>query len=82
MADWRNTGESSEMEGTASALFLNRRALLGRGITLAGALSTGARLNAVGATAPSSMQSSTSLDAAAEAKKIAFDRVGQGEKSC
>jgi pimeloyl-ACP methyl ester carboxylesterase len=80
MANWRNTGESSEMEGTASAHLLNRTALLGRGIALAGSLSTGVGLNAVGATAPSSMQSSTSLDAAAEAKKIAFDRVGKGEK--
>jgi pimeloyl-ACP methyl ester carboxylesterase len=80
MANWRNTGESSKMEGTASAHLLNRRALVGRGIALAGALSAGVGLNAVGATAPSSMQSSTSLDTAAEAKKIAFDRVGKGEK--
>jgi hypothetical protein len=37
MANWRNTGESSEMKGSASAHLLDRRALLGRGIALAGA---------------------------------------------
>jgi pimeloyl-ACP methyl ester carboxylesterase len=80
MAHRRNNGQSSEMECIAGGHFLDRRALLGRGIAFAGALGMGVGLNATEAAAPRSMQTPTSLDAAAEAKKIAFDRVGNGEK--
>jgi pimeloyl-ACP methyl ester carboxylesterase len=63
---------------TAGSGSLHRRALLGRGVMLAGPLGTGVQLSATAAAAPP--LDSGSLDAQAEAKKIAFDRVGNGEK--
>jgi pimeloyl-ACP methyl ester carboxylesterase len=73
---------------------LRRRELLKGSIALAGALSMSVGLDAVGAAvvspaAPASRlasalatapQSQASLDAASEARKIAFDRIGNGEK--
>lgn len=73
------------------ARLLNRREVLKRGMALAGTLSIGARLNAIApsaAAAPKSTRERTTgaepdtreLDAKAEARKLAFDRVGNGEK--
>jgi pimeloyl-ACP methyl ester carboxylesterase len=65
---------------------LDRCEVLKRGIALAGALSTGFGLNESCATAPIANQNSeitpgsAPLDAQSEAKKIAFDRIGNGEK--
>jgi pimeloyl-ACP methyl ester carboxylesterase len=57
-----------------------RRAILKGGIVVAGALSPSAGLNATGAADRRSSLAEGPLDAAAEAKKIAFDKVGNGEK--
>jgi pimeloyl-ACP methyl ester carboxylesterase len=70
---------------------LERREALKRGMALAGALGMGASLNAIGlsATATPSLTckltaaqgaSLRGLDAKLEARKLAFDRVGHGEK--
>jgi pimeloyl-ACP methyl ester carboxylesterase len=57
---------------------MHRRALLGRGAALAGAFGTGVGLSVSCAAAAAPDQGS--LDARAEAQKIAFDRFGDGEK--
>jgi pimeloyl-ACP methyl ester carboxylesterase len=69
--------ESEETVGLGQAVgggALNGRALIGGGVATAGASGAGVGLDAARA-APGS----TPLDAEAEAKKIAFDRVGGGE---
>ena len=64
---------------------LDRRVLLRRGLAFAGAMSAGA-LEAVGATASAagsdsqSAQKSELVDTKSEATKIAFDKVGSGDK--
>jgi pimeloyl-ACP methyl ester carboxylesterase len=64
----------------------HRREPFKRGIAFAGALSEGLGLTTIAAAGPLAERSQASasvpaaLDAAAEAKKIAFDRVGSGEK--
>jgi pimeloyl-ACP methyl ester carboxylesterase len=90
------THSSSKDESTkdagVSANGVPRRELLKGGIALAGALSMGVGLDAMGSVAPSFAQPVSSpaptraagqtqapLDAVSEAKKIAFDRVGNGE---
>jgi pimeloyl-ACP methyl ester carboxylesterase len=70
--------ESKNLERVASNSMLRRRAFLGRGIALAGTTGSGVQLSATGvAAAPLDTRS---LDAKGEAKKIAFDRTGDGEK--
>lgn len=65
---------------------LQRRDFIKLGMTIAGAISTGVRLNSIAAAAPIVEQtlvdesSPAPLDAEKEAKKIAFNRVGKGEK--
>jgi pimeloyl-ACP methyl ester carboxylesterase len=82
----RSNAKSNQIEPIVDDDLLRRRALLQRGIAFAGALSVGLGLNTIGAADPLAERSQASapvpapLDAAAEAKKIAFDRVGSGEK--
>jgi pimeloyl-ACP methyl ester carboxylesterase len=88
-----NQDESSKTTDVASHTPLGRRELLKGGIALAGALSMGVGLDAIGSTVASTAEPGSpsaptpmagrgqgALDAASEAKKIAFDRVGDGEK--
>jgi pimeloyl-ACP methyl ester carboxylesterase len=66
-------GNSERLAGNAT---LHRRALLERKSVFAGALGMGVRLSATAAAAAAA----SPFDAKAEAKKIAFDRIGHGEK--
>jgi pimeloyl-ACP methyl ester carboxylesterase len=68
----------SNIEHNAGTSVMHRRELLGCGAVFAGALGASARLGMVGATAAPGNDGL--LDAKAEAKKIAFDCVGNGEK--
>jgi pimeloyl-ACP methyl ester carboxylesterase len=61
-----------------SNLSPDRRAVLGGGIAFLGALSMDVGLDAIGVAQPT--ERGAIMDAKSEAKKIAFDRVGQGEK--
>jgi hypothetical protein len=84
MAPYGND-ESNNHEGVVACDLLRRRDLLKLGITVVGAVSMGAGLNPIAAAAPSdrapaSKPGPASLDAPIEAKKIAFDRIGNGEK--
>jgi pimeloyl-ACP methyl ester carboxylesterase len=78
--------ESTENEPTKANESLVRRDFLKRGIALAGALGLGMGLDETGAAGPLAQLASASapgsapLDAKSEAKKIAFDRIGNGEK--
>jgi pimeloyl-ACP methyl ester carboxylesterase len=77
--------DSNEFEPVSNKNVICRRELLKGGIALAGALSMGLGANAANSAAqsePSAAQGheSEALDAVAEAKKIAFDRIGNGEK--
>jgi pimeloyl-ACP methyl ester carboxylesterase len=67
--------EAQKFECLAGNAVLQRRALLERAGLSAGALGMSVGLNATTAAAAAS-----SIDANAEAKKIAFDRAGNGEK--
>ena len=58
---------------------LQRRDFLKLGVSLAGAVGAGMGVNAIASAAPTTARESGPLDAASEAKKIAFDRVGKGE---
>jgi pimeloyl-ACP methyl ester carboxylesterase len=78
--------KSSKNELTKGNESLARRELLTRSFALAGALSLGFALNKTGTAVPlaqvasGSAPGSVPLDAKSEAKKIAFDRIGNGEK--
>jgi hypothetical protein len=87
----RNNGESSKTERVVGDDSLERRELLNRCIAFAGALTMGVGPQAIGAARVTQPRSKSEpgwvpkpeaapLDAAAEAKKIAFDRKGSGEK--
>ena len=65
--------ELGKFERLAGNAMLHRRVLLEGAGVFAAALGMGVRLNATAAAA-------SSLDARAEAKKIAFDRIGHGDK--
>jgi pimeloyl-ACP methyl ester carboxylesterase len=93
MTHANHNDESSKTTDTTGETGLHRRELLKSGIALAGALSMGVGLGAIGAVAapaaepssppapsPAAGQGQGALDAAGEAKKIAFDRIGNGEK--
>jgi pimeloyl-ACP methyl ester carboxylesterase len=58
---------------------LDRRTLLTGSCALASVVGIGAQFDSSSAAAPSGQTATGILDAAAEAKKIAFDRVGKGE---
>jgi pimeloyl-ACP methyl ester carboxylesterase len=85
MALYRND-ESSANELITGNESLHRRELLSRGTAFAGALSLGLGLDEIGTAAPPAKPDSeftpgsAPVDAKSEAKKIAFDRIGNGEK--
>jgi pimeloyl-ACP methyl ester carboxylesterase len=78
--------ELDKHEHVAGHDALQRRAFLKLGIAAAGAVDVSAGLNPIAAPAPFTDRAQSSgpvpapLDAAMEAKKIAFDRIGNGEK--
>jgi hypothetical protein len=78
--------ESNKDEGVVAHDLLQRRDFLKLGITVAGAVSMSAGLNPIAAAIPLTERTPVSppgpapLDATMEAKKIAFDRIGNGEK--
>ena len=83
--------ESNKTERAGKNDFLPRRDVLKGGIALAGALGMGVGLGITSAAAPSGPSPTPRsspppapaqgpLDATSEAKKIAFDRIGNGEK--
>jgi len=86
MAHRTDDNEATGIECVAGDRLLPRRELLRRGVAFGSALSLGFGLDAISAaarpTGPGPMPESgaASLDAAAQAKKIAFDRIGDGEK--
>jgi pimeloyl-ACP methyl ester carboxylesterase len=93
MTHSNNNDEPSKTIDVANDAMLRRRELLKSSIALAGALGMGVGLNTIGAVAAPAAERSSLLartpvaggnqgvlDAASEAKKIAFDRVGNGEK--
>ena len=79
-------GESSDSPHRTGNELTHRRALLKRSIALTGALGLGFGLDETGTAGPLApadlgfTPSSAPLDPKSEAKKIAFDRVGNGEK--
>jgi pimeloyl-ACP methyl ester carboxylesterase len=79
MTDCQDGSESSRTKPIASDGLLDRRAVLRGGIAFVGALGMDAGLDAVGTVALLTQRGAL-MDAKNEAKKIAFDRVGQGEK--
>jgi pimeloyl-ACP methyl ester carboxylesterase len=78
MISLKQEKESNHVDGTCTS-DLQRRDFLKMGITLAGAVGVGMGVNAMASAAPRIVQEPGPLDAAGEAKKIAFDRVGNGE---
>jgi pimeloyl-ACP methyl ester carboxylesterase len=76
MARFANNTDPREIEAPGAP---HRRAPLAHGVAVAGAWAAGAALNP-GHAATSSEPSSGRLDTEAEAKKIAFDRIGSGDK--
>jgi pimeloyl-ACP methyl ester carboxylesterase len=78
-AHHRTSVESTNAGRIAGTELLNRRAILKGGLALAGALSVGAEVSSLAAADASAQSNQGPLDAAAEAKKIAFDRAGRGE---
>jgi pimeloyl-ACP methyl ester carboxylesterase len=79
MDRWYNE-ESTTQESIAVNDWMQRREFFKLGITIAGALGTGVGFSSIAAAAQSTTRTSGPLDAASEAKKIAFDRIGNGEK--
>ncbi len=71
-------GESTTHEGIAGNDLIPRRDFFKLGVAVTGAVAAG--LNPVAAAAPPPDRASGPLDATSEAKKIAFDRIGNGEK--
>jgi pimeloyl-ACP methyl ester carboxylesterase len=78
MTSFNHDDKSNDVKG-AFPSDLQRRDFLKLGITLAGAAGVGMGVNAMASAAPRFAQDSGPLDAAGEARKIAFDRVGNGE---
>ncbi len=72
------SGESTTQESIAGNDLMLRRDFFKLGIALTGALAVG--FNSAAAAAPPADGALGPLDAVVEAKKIAFDRVGNGEK--
>jgi pimeloyl-ACP methyl ester carboxylesterase len=78
MTHFRDEDKSNDTKGVVNN-DLQRRDFLKLGITFAGAVGVGMGVNAIASAAPRAAQDSGPLDATSEAKKIAFDRVGNGE---
>ncbi len=66
-------GESTTQEGIAENDWMRRRDFFKLGIGIAGAVGTGVGFKSIAAAAQRIEQTSEPLDAASEAKKIAFD---------
>jgi pimeloyl-ACP methyl ester carboxylesterase len=79
MGCWSNE-ESTAREDLIGDDSIRRRDFFKLGITVAGALGMGAGLNSIVASAQRTELTPGPLDAVSEAKKIAFDRIGNGEK--
>jgi pimeloyl-ACP methyl ester carboxylesterase len=73
-------GKSTTQEGIAGSDCMQRRDFFKLGISIAGAVGTGVGFSSIAAAAQGTERTSGPLDAASEAKKIAFDRIGNGEK--
>jgi pimeloyl-ACP methyl ester carboxylesterase len=71
--------QSTTEECAASDDWMQRRHFFRLGISAAGGLCMGAQFNSIAAAARPVEGASGLLDAGAEAKKIAFDRIGNGE---
>jgi pimeloyl-ACP methyl ester carboxylesterase len=80
MAGRRSNNEPVTTKRAGGDDLMDRRTILKGGVACAGVLSMGVRLDTLGVAAHSVRSSQASLDAAMEAKKIAFDRVGKGER--
>jgi pimeloyl-ACP methyl ester carboxylesterase len=79
MGCWYNE-ESTAQEDFVGNDSIRRRDFFKLRITVAGAIGMGAGLNSMVAAAQRAELTSGALDAVSEAKKIAFDRIGNGEK--
>jgi pimeloyl-ACP methyl ester carboxylesterase len=76
-----NNSDATDRSNVSDDRGPHRRAILGRAMTLASALAVGADIASAPTSAMSaSRQEANGFDARAEAKKIAFDRAGSGEK--
>jgi pimeloyl-ACP methyl ester carboxylesterase len=71
---------SATPEGVAGNHLMPRRDFFKLGMTVAGAVGMAAGFNSIAAAAPLPERAMGPLDAVSEAKKIAFDRIGNGEK--
>jgi pimeloyl-ACP methyl ester carboxylesterase len=76
---WYNE-ESTTQAGIAGKNPMQRRDFFKLGISVAGAVGTRVGFSSIAVAAQRSERTSRPLDAASEAKKIAFDRIGNGEK--
>jgi pimeloyl-ACP methyl ester carboxylesterase len=76
----RQVGESSIQDAIVGNNWLQRRDFFKLGMSVAGAVGMGEALTSIAATPPQTERTSAPLDAPAEAKKIAFDKIGSGER--
>jgi hypothetical protein len=76
---WYNE-ESTTQAGIAGKNPMQRRDFFKLGISVAGAVGTRVGFSSIAAAAQHSERTSGPLDATSEAKKIAFDRIGNGER--
>jgi pimeloyl-ACP methyl ester carboxylesterase len=72
--------ESTTQERIAGNDWMQRRDFFKHGITAFGTAGLGVGFNSIAADAPRTDRTSGPLDAVSEAKKIAFDRIGNGDK--
>ena len=79
MNRWHSEGSTLEA-GIAGKSSMQRRDFFKFGMSVAGAVGTRVGFCSTAAAAPQTEQTSGPLDAASEAKKIAFDQIGNGEK--
>lgn len=79
MDRWDN-GESTGLAGSVGKNPIQRRDFFKIGMSVAGAAGTGVGFSSIAAAVPRTEQTSGPLNVASEAKKIAFDRLGNGEK--
>lgn len=80
MVQQKSLSQPSGMKARTGRRVLHRRELLSHGIAFASTLGVGTELRALGLSLPPAEQSAQALDVKGEAKKLAFDRAGRGEK--
>jgi pimeloyl-ACP methyl ester carboxylesterase len=73
-------GESTTQEDARGSALFRRRDFFKLGITVGGAVGMGAGFNSIAGASQHLERTSGPLDASSEAKKIAFDRIGNGEQ--